>query len=169
MPRTATKSPRNLYQADFHAWTQTQAQAIGEGRWPEVDALNVADEIKSLGTRVEREIIDRLEVLISYLLKWRHLAEYRGLAWKENIDRQRRELAELFAESPSLRRKNEGFAAKSYEGARRRLKYETYFFTTDFPPSCPFTADQIFDTEYFPEELDAPAVDAFPTARSLGR
>jgi hypothetical protein len=166
---TNKKSSSNLYEADFHAWTQNQADAIAERRWSDVDSVNVADEIKSLGFRLEREIGDRLEILLSYLLKWRHLAEYRGLAWKENIDRHRRELTELFTENPSLRRCKERSVAKAYEHARRRLKYETYFYYTDFPGSCPFTVKQIFDPKYFPEELDAPATGAFPTAQSIGR
>ncbi len=169
MSRNATKLPNGLYETDFHAWAQSQSRAIEERRWSDVDAANVADEIRSLALQVEREIGDRLEILLSYLLKWRQLAEYRGLAWQENIDRQRQTLAELFAESPSLAGDKERFVVRAYEHARRRLKYETYFFSTDFSPSCPFTAEQVFDPKYFPEELDPPAAGAFPTARSIGR
>lgn len=170
MSKTATKRPASrLYETDFHAWTQSQSQAVEEGRWTDVDAVNVADEIRSLGHQVEQEIGDRLEILLSYLLKWRQLAEYRGLAWKENIDRQRQELADLFAENSSLAGNRERFVARAYEPARGRLKYETYFSSTDFSPSCPFTAEEVFDPNYFPEDLDAPATGAFPTARSIGR
>jgi hypothetical protein len=170
MSRTAKKHlPSKLYQTDFYAWTQGQSRAIAEHRWSDLDAPNLADEIGSLGREVEREIAERLEILISYLLKWRHLPEYRGLAWKENIDRQRQELGGLWAENPTLNERKDRDAAKAYEHARRRLKYETYFFCTDFPASCPFTAEQVIDSDYFPEELDAPASEAFPTARSIGR
>jgi hypothetical protein len=166
---TNKRAPSSLYETDFHAWTQSQAEAIAECRWAGVDAANVADEIRSLGLQVEREIGDRLEILLSYLLKWRHLAEYRGLAWKENIDRQRQELADLWSENPSLSGRKDSSVAQAYGHARRRLKFETYFFTTDFPASCPFSADLVFDPKYFPEELDAPALGGFPTARSIGR
>src|SRR5438477_12986206 len=126
MSKSATKPPNSLYETDFHAWAQSQSRAIEERRWTDVDAANVADEIRSLGLQVEREIGDRLEILLSYLLKWRQLAEYRGLAWKENIDRQRQELADLFAENSSLGGRKERFVAQAYEHARNRLKYETY-------------------------------------------
>jgi hypothetical protein len=169
MPKIGTKRPNSLYDTDFHAWTVSQSRAIAEGRWSDVDAVNLEDEIRSLGIQIEREIGDRLEILLSYLLKWQRLAEFRGFAWKENIDRQREEVAELFTESPSLTDRKEQFVARAYGHARRRLKYETYFFETDFPPSCPFTVTQVFDPEYFPEELDAPATGRFPTAHSLGR
>src|SRR5215471_8479875 len=146
MSRTAKKQPASsLYESDFHAWTRAQASAIAEHRWSEVDAANVADEIGSLGLELEREIGDRVEILLSYLLKWRQLAEYRGFAWKENIDRQRQELDELLAENPSLRGQRDHYVAQAYEDARRRLKYETYFFSADFPASCPFTVEEVFD------------------------
>src|SRR5947209_14236685 len=165
MHKTATKPPANdLYESDFYAWTQQQARAVEERRWGDVDALNVADEIGSLGQEVEREIADRTEILLSYLLKWRQLAEYRGLAWKENIDRQRSALAGLFAENPTLADGRDTFVAESYENAVRRLKYETYFLENDFPPSCPFTIGQVFDATYFPEEFDALTRGQFPTA-----
>jgi hypothetical protein len=170
MDKTITKPPVNdLYETDFYAWTQEQARAVEEGRWSDVDSANVADEIQTLGRELEREIGARTEILLSYLLKWRQLAEYRGFAWKENIDRQRQEVAGLFAESPSLREARARFVARAYESARRRLKYETSFEHTDFPASCPFTIEQVFDAGYFPEELDAPATGRFPTARSIGR
>ena len=170
MSKTKIKqTPDNLYEKDFHAWTRAQSQAVAERRWSDIDAINVAEEVRSLGLQVEREIADRLEILLSYLLKWRHLAEYRGLAWKENIHRQRQELADLLGENFSLTERKERFVAQAYEHARSRVKYETYFFSSDFPSSCPFSAEQVFDPKYFPEELDTPATGAFPTARSIGR
>lgn len=170
MEKTITKpSANDLYESDFYAWTQEQARAVEEGRWPDVDAVNVADELQTLGREVAREIGARTEILLSHLLKWRQLAEYRGFAWKENIDRQREQVEGLFAENPSLREARARFVARAYENARRRLKYETYFEPTDFPASCPFTVEQVFDAGYFPEELDAPAAGRFPTAQSIGR
>jgi hypothetical protein len=39
----------NLYEADFHRWSEEQARAIRERRAGEVDWENVAEEIESLG------------------------------------------------------------------------------------------------------------------------
>ena len=164
-----SEQPNGLYERDFYAWTQAQFRSIEKQRWDEVDPTNVAEEIRCLGLRLENEIGDRVEILLSYLLKWQWLAEYRGKAWKENIDRQRRELADLFEENESLRGRKTRFVVDAYENARRRLRYETYFFETDFPASCPFSVEQVFSAEYFPEELDAPAAGQFPTAQSIGR
>ena len=169
MPDSDTKLRSNdLYAQDFYAWTQEQARLLREQHWNDLDTENLADEIASLGAELKREIRDRLEILLSYLLKWRHLPEYRGFAWKENISRQRGEIAEILVENGSLAEKRAHLLAHSYENARRRLKYETYFFTTDFPSSCPFSERQVFDPNFFPEELDAPSIGQFPTAHLIG-
>lgn len=157
----------SLYERDLLCWSEVQARAIEDRRWDDVDVVNVADEVRSLGRQLLREAEHRTEILVSYLLKWRHLAEYRGRAWKENIDRQRREIAEMFERNPTLAGSRQDLVAQSYETGRQRLRYETYFDETDFPSSCPFTVDQVFDVSYYPEELDAPARDAFPTARLI--
>ena len=109
-----TASGSSLYERDIFAWTQEQARADEEGRWRDFDAANVAEVLR-------REIEERLEILLSYLLKWRQLAEYRGFAWKENIDRQRRELADLVADNPSLVSFARDAVAEVYDDARRRL------------------------------------------------
>lgn len=154
------EAPRtnDLHQTDFYGWIQEQARAVEERRWHDVDPVQLADEIRSLGNQVRREMEDRLVVLVSYLLKWRHLAEYRGAAWKENIDRQRREMAELLQECPSLSELLAARVPKAYDDGRRHLKYETYFYATDFPATCPFSIEQVFDPAYYPEDLDAPAL-----------
>ena len=126
-----TASGSSLYERDFFAWTQEQARAVEEGRWPDIDAANVAEELRSLGRVLRREIEERLEILLSYLLKWRQLAEYRGFAWKENIDRQRRELADLVADNPSLVSFARDAVAEVYDGG---VPIETIFLNDPPPP-----------------------------------
>lgn len=165
--RDSRERDEPLYDADFLTWTQEQARALEERRWDDLDLANLADEVRSLGVELVRQAEQRTEILVSYLLKWLHLAEYRGRAWKENIDRQRQEIADMTDRNASLSDLRQHLVARSYENGRRRLKYETYFYETDFPASCPFTVEQVFDPTYFPEELDAPAIGAFPTARLI--
>lgn len=169
MPKSAAAPPlsNDLHEMDFHAWTQEQARAIAERRIEAIDWANVAEEVDALGRAVRGELEERCEILMSYLLKWRQLAEYRGFAWKACIDLQRQEIADLVRECPSLEEALPEAVADGYEDARRRLKYETYFLTSDFPPSCPFSTKDVLDPAYYPEELDAPATGKFPTAAGL--
>ncbi|HEX8665842.1 MAG TPA: DUF29 domain-containing protein [Beijerinckiaceae bacterium] len=155
------------YERDFYAWTQDQAKAIEEGRWSEVDGANLAEEVRSLGRRLVEEVDDRLEILLAHLLKWRHLAEYRGMAWRENIDRQRDEIAQIASENPSFVNDIRSAVVRVYEDARRRLEYDTYYFPNDFPATCPFTVDQVLDPHFYPEDLDGPAAGHLPNAQSM--
>lgn len=46
LPHQSTDS---LYEKDFYAWTQHQAQLMRQGQWHRVDIANVIEEIESLG------------------------------------------------------------------------------------------------------------------------
>ena len=60
----------NLYELDFHAWTQEQAAKLKSGRLSELDIGHLMEELESMGATERREIISRLTVLITHLLKW---------------------------------------------------------------------------------------------------
>jgi len=49
-----------LYDQDFYQWTQTTAALIRQGKWHEVDADYLAEELESLGKRDRRELESRL-------------------------------------------------------------------------------------------------------------
>jgi hypothetical protein len=54
----------------------------------------------------KREVRSRLRVICEHLLKWRYRPRRRPQGWRNTLDEQRRQLQELFEDSPSLR----GFA-----------------------------------------------------------
>jgi hypothetical protein len=39
----------SLYDADFYAWTQEQAELLRKHQWSQLDLLNLVEEIESLG------------------------------------------------------------------------------------------------------------------------
>ena len=71
-----------LYEADFHAWTETQAALIRAGRVGELDLPNILEEIESLGRGERRELVNRLTVLIAHLLKWQVQSQFRSRSWR---------------------------------------------------------------------------------------
>jgi Domain of unknown function DUF29 len=58
------------YQEDFYAWTVEQGRLLRSGEFSSIDALNIAEEIEALGRSDRREILSRLTVLLTHLLKW---------------------------------------------------------------------------------------------------
>jgi len=153
MNKIATKPAANeLYQTDFYAWTQEQARLLRERRWDDLDLDNLADEVESVGRSDKRQIESRLEILLAHLLKWKLQPGGRGNSWIGTIFEQRRRLIGLIEESPSLRDFAQKETFNSYPAARLLAARETGIALGLFPEQCPFTPEQVFDVEYFPED-----------------
>ena len=63
---------------DFSLWTKQQADLLRQGRWNEIDASNIAEELEDMGSSRELELESRLGVLLAHLLKWRYQLERHG-------------------------------------------------------------------------------------------
>jgi hypothetical protein len=91
-----------MYEQDFYAWSVQTATLIRQGSWSEIDALNLAEEIESMGRSEKRELINRLAILMMHLLKWQFQSERRSRSWEGTIDEQRQQVHDLLEDSPSL-------------------------------------------------------------------
>ncbi len=49
--QTAKSANQNLYETDFHAWTQKQANLLPHHQWSQLDLSNLIEEIESLGKK----------------------------------------------------------------------------------------------------------------------
>jgi Domain of unknown function DUF29 len=156
MSKIAAKPPANdLYETDFYAWTQQQAQLLRERRWNDLDLDNLVDEVESVGRSDKRQIESRLEILLAHLLTWRFQPGGRGANWIGTLFEQRRRLMGLLDESPSLREFAEKEVFNSYGPARLLAAKETGIALGVFPEQCPFTPEQVLDLEYYPESREA--------------
>lgn len=139
----------NLYHTDFYAWTQEQSALIRAGKLADIDLEHLAEEIEDMGKSEKRALESRLEVLLMHLLKWQFQPAYRGKSWKITIKEQRIRLLEHLQENPSLTSTLEQGVDKAYKlavlGAERETGLES------FPASCPYSIEQLFDSEFFPD------------------
>ncbi|KQT47478.1 hypothetical protein ASG43_10250 [Aureimonas sp. Leaf454] len=145
----------SLYERDFYAWTQDQAEklrvrATFDNRG-DIDWDHAAEEIESLGRSQRSEIRSRLLVILVHLLKWRHQSHRRSRSWKGTLIEQRRRIEDEMAESPSLSGYAESVLQREYETARIKAAGETHLPEETFPDACPFTIDQILDPNFYPE------------------
>ena len=67
----------SLYEEDFAAWAGETARLLRDGRFSEIDVEHVAEEIEDLGKSAKRELLSRLTVLVTHLLKWKLQADKR--------------------------------------------------------------------------------------------
>lgn len=154
MDDLATKRPlsNELYETDFFEWTREQARLLRERRWGDLDLENLIDEVESVGSSEKREIRNRLTKLISHLLKWKYQPGRRGSSWRATIRDQRTQLAEIVEDSPSLRNYVHQKALEQYPSGRIEAAEETGIAFGLLPDECPFSADQILDPEFLPED-----------------
>ncbi|MGE3918522.1 MAG: DUF29 domain-containing protein [Hyphomicrobiaceae bacterium] len=150
--RPDTKT-RSLYDTDFYVWCNEQARLVRERRFDELDIENVAEELETMGRSDKRQIESRLEVLVTHLLKWKYQPGARKPGWMSTISEQRRRIARLIDESPSLKAYPKSVVLDLYTAARLEAS-ETGIDFTLFPEECPFTSDQILDLEYMPKQPD---------------
>jgi hypothetical protein len=145
-PPTAT-----LYDTDFHAWTLQQADLLRQGEYDQLDTEHLIEEIEDMGKSQQRELSSRLVVLIAHLLKWHFQADKRSRSWQATIRVQRHQLLELLRQNPSLRTRLDRAITEAYEVAVNTAWVETGLDYMTFPPACPYTSQQILDSDFFPE------------------
>ena len=108
-----------LYETDIVLWSQQHSdlprrRATGNlGNELELDWLNLAEEIESLGRAEQEQLTTRLGVLLAYLLKWRFQTERRGNSWRLTIlDQQRRRVLESSFEAQAYGRASKTFSRR---------------------------------------------------------
>ena len=129
------------YETDFHQWAFEQAQRLRSGE--PVDVENVAEELESLGRSEERELTNRLAVLLQYKVKCEHQPEGRNAGWDATIKEQRRRIARLLGQNPSLKPKLGECVQDAYATAVTFASVETGIVEEDFPAECRYGIDEI--------------------------
>jgi HD-GYP domain-containing protein (c-di-GMP phosphodiesterase class II) len=143
---------RVSYQEDYFGWLRENAQLIREGKFSEIDAENIAEELESMGKSEKRELSNRLTVLLLHLLKWRFQTAKRSKSWRNTIAVQRIDIQELLEDSPSLTAEIADKIGIAYEKAKLAAEVETGIEKRNFPENCPFTVEQILDESFLPED-----------------
>ncbi len=136
------------YDVDLNEWTKEQADALRRRASSELDWDNLAEEIESLGSSNRRQIKWRLEILILHLLKWKVQPEWQCGSWRGSIREARHRLEDLLEESPSLRPLPADYLPKAYARARVKALDETGLYR--LPETCPWTIEQILDSDFLP-------------------
>ena len=142
------------YERDFYAWSFDQARALRERKPQHLDWENLAEEIESLGRSDRRGVISRLAIILIHLLKWQCQSKRRSPSWRATLNLQRRDLAVILADSPSLRRQVPALLAEAYASARLDAADEMRMSAVEargLPAECPFTAEEALNRTFFPD------------------
>jgi hypothetical protein len=142
----------DLYDEDFYAWAMMTAALLRQRRFAEIDIAHLAEELEDMGKRERRALESYLRNVTLHLLKWRYQPEKRGTSWRQSIRNGRIEIQKLLRDSPSLLREVSQMLTGEYSAARADAVDETGLSEETLPPDCPFSAEQVLDVGFWPDD-----------------
>ena len=145
---------RTTYERDVVSWSQEQARLLRRGEFSRLDIEHIADEIEDVGKAEQRELANRLAVLLAHLLKWRRQSQLRGKSWRDTIAIQRKSIARRLNKTPSLKAtlKDPAWREEVWLDALKEAIGETGLDASAFPETCPWSMSQALDQEFWPED-----------------
>ena len=145
-----------LYEQDVYAWAQATATLIRAGKWHEVDATSVAEEVESVGASEYRAVSSAIYQILVHLLKWRHQPRRRGRSWQSSLVEHRNRVQRGLRRAPSLAQEILAMILEEYPAACRKASVQTGLPLSTFPETCPWTPEQVLDADFWPEGETAP-------------
>ncbi|MBU2720822.1 DUF29 domain-containing protein [Acidithiobacillus ferridurans] len=145
------ETPVNLYDQDFYVWTMEQADLLRRRKPDWMDWNNVAEELESMGKRDRREIISRLEKLLVRIAKWQWQPEKRSQSWSQTIKEQRKQIALILKDSPSLDNFLRYSLPETWTSATDEAAEETGLPLSTFPDTCPWNINAQILADWWPE------------------
>ena len=144
----------NLYDSDYQLWLESTINQLRRGDFQAVDWQNLLEELADLGKNNRRALKSLLTRLLEHLLKltyWQSQRDYNQAGWKKEIRNFRLQIADLLADSPSLKSYLREILAKCYLDARNLLIDETKLDASIFPGEVLASLEEILDQNWLPD------------------
>lgn len=141
------------YEADIVAWANEQAEYLRTGQFHRLDRDHLADEIEDVGKSEQRELANRMAVLLAHLLKWQYQPERRGASWLTTIRIQRKQVRLGILEAPSLQGKlgDPLWVSRAWSDGVGQAANETGLDC--FPEDCPWSIEaEVLKEGWLPDE-----------------
>lgn len=135
----------SLHERDFYGWVQQQCSALRNHDSSQLDWDGLQEELEALGRQEYRELVSRLAVLLGHLLKWQFQPERRSRSWFLSIREQRRAIARLLGQNPSLRAKVSEAMVDGFEAGIDLVLRETDLSLRSLPARSEWTLEQALD------------------------
>jgi len=142
----------SLYEQDFAAWANQQALILKQGRFEELDLVNLIEEVESLSRSDRRAVKSQLIRVVKHLLKLNYQpnAFYYLNSWRSSVVEGRSQIQLILEDSPSLKPYLEEIWVQCYREAAQQASAETGLPATAFPSACMYSLEQVLDPHFFP-------------------
>ena len=138
------------YETDVVAWANEQAALLRSGQLSAIDIEHIAEEILDVGKSEQRELENRMAVLLAHLLKWQVQPERQGKSWKNTIKHQRHAIHRLLKKTPSLKSDLEDANWWAGVWTDTLVIAERETGLDDFPETCPWSIENILSNDWLP-------------------
>ena len=131
---------QTLYDQDFDLWLTETIEHLKNRRFDQVDIGNVIEELDALSKSQKRELLNRLDTLLSHLLKRLYvprLEDYGG--WEITIREQRKQLSQLLEVSFSLKANYDEYFARAWQSSLAEVRED--YPDIQFPDHWQFSAE----------------------------
>jgi Domain of unknown function DUF29. len=149
------QSLKELYEKDFYLWLQENLRLLKNRELNLVDWENLLEEIEGIGRSLFIEVLRQMRKIMEGLYKWENFKNHpEAYDWVEEISKARRELENLFEDSPSLKAiaQNKDTLQRAWKLSVRALvdwlkisRNKPIPTEKDFPQECPYTFQQIME------------------------
>jgi len=153
-----------LYRTNYSAWAQRNAELLRAGDFGALDIAHLLDELDDMGKSEQRELENRLTILLAHLLKWEYQLPTLTAGWREfdgrssraTIIEQRDRLGKLLGKAPGLKTMLPRQLAEAYADAAELAAKETRLARQTFPAACPYSTAQVLDDGFYPGPQPSP-------------
>jgi hypothetical protein len=157
-----TQSLKELYEKDFYLWVLENLKLLKNREYDLVDWENLLEELEGMGRSLYIAMLRQMVRVMEGLYRWENFREHPEVDdCVEKVSKARRELEELFEDSPSLKAIAQDKATLHrawkltvralvdwFENPKNKALVLTYFKgklpkEEDFPQECPYTFEQV--------------------------
>ena len=142
---------KNLYEQDYCLWLEMTTKLLQERQLNDIDFEDLIEELEGMSRREKDALFSNLQVVLIHLLKYRYQQSKRSNSWRSSIREHRKRVTRAFKNSPSLKSYFSEIFTECYQDARELAADGTGLAIETFPEQCPFTKEEILDTDYLPE------------------
>jgi hypothetical protein len=143
---------KDLYEQDYLAWLEETAKQLRQRQTDVLDWEHLGEEIEALGNQQRHKVDSYLLQLLIHLLLYQYWPEERercAKGWQDEIGNFRVEL-ELLLESKTLYNYFLTRIAVIYPKAVKRVRQKSQLPAAIFAESCPYSPEQILDSDFLP-------------------
>ncbi|MDB9391013.1 DUF29 domain-containing protein [Microcystis aeruginosa] len=143
---------KDLYEQDYLAWLEETAKQLRQRQTDVLDWEHLEEEIEALGNEQRHKVDSYLLKLLIHLLLYQYWPEERercARGWQDEIGNFRVEL-ELLLESKTLYNYFLTRISVIYPKAVKRVRQKSQLPAAIFAESCPYSPEQILDSDFLP-------------------